>query len=376
MTRRHVAIVVPGWPVSSDEPGLAAVVDLVKRVAAVHDVTVVALRHPQPSRRYTFAGVDVSALGAGGGRRPFARLDVLGRGVAAVVALHRRRPLDLIHALWLDEPGAVAVIAGAIVRRPTIASLMGGELTGLADIGYGAALGRGGRVTARLTLRFAHQLTSGSGQGRAEIIARRPSARVAVAPLGVDTTLFRPAESPPSPTVLFVGSLTPVKDPALALRAFANLSGARPAARFVAAGDGPLRGELVKLAAQLGVTDRVEFRGQLPRSQMADLYRSAAVLCVSSRHEGQSVAAIEAAAAGLPVVGTRVGALPDLEPGSVTVPVNDEQALAAALARVLDDEALARRMRAAVREVAVARYDIRSTSAAVLDLYEMVLADR
>ena len=120
--------------------------------------------------------------------------------------------------------------------------------------------------------------------------------------------------------------------PGLALRVFAALAGDRPGLRLEVIGDGRLRGDLERLAGQLGVGDRISFLGQLPRAEMPARYRAATLLLVTSRHEGQSMVAVEAAASGIPVVGTRVGVLPDLGSGALTVPVGDEAALVAAAA--------------------------------------------
>ncbi len=239
MTRSRVVIVVPGFPVERDEPGMAAVVDLVERIGRVHDVRVVALRYPPVRPAYTVAGVRVSALGGDrrGGLR--GRASVLARGVRAVVALHRRRPVDLVHGLWLDEPGAVATIAGRIIRRPVVASVMGGELVALPDIDYGAALGRGGRWTADVALRGADLVTVASSE-MADAVRARRSGPVDLLPLGVDLTVFRPVDDGPraTQTILFVGSLEPVKDPAAMLRVFARLADERPAVRLEVIGDG------------------------------------------------------------------------------------------------------------------------------------------
>src|SRR4029079_7178540 len=108
---------------------------------------------------------------------------------------------------------------------------------------------------------------------------------------------------------------------------------------------------------------------QLARSTMPIRYRGAALLAVTSRHEGQSMVAVEAAACGLPVVGTRVGVLPDLGDGAMTAPVGDETGLADALAAVLDDRGRAARMAAAGRTVAVARFDLERTTTDLLERY-------
>jgi glycosyltransferase involved in cell wall biosynthesis len=377
MKRRRVLFVVPGFPIERDEPGLAAVSDLVERLSASNDVRVIALRHPPERRSYSLAGTQVTSLAYGRTSGALGRARVLAGGVRAVVHAHRDSRVDVVHALWADEAGAVAVAAGKLVRRPTVVSIMGGELVGLPDIGYGAALGRGGRVTAGVALRGAAAITVGSSYLHAKAAGHVDARRLTVAPLGVDTAVFSPDSATGERTgaccVLFVGSLEPVKDPLLMLRTFATVAATRDDARLVVAGDGALRGELDRAAQRLGVHDRVLFRGHVPRSEMPALYRSASVMLVTSRHEAQSMAAVEAAACGVPVVGTRVGVLADLGEAVLTAAA-DEKDLASVLGRVLDEPALAARMGAAARAIAVRDYDIDTTAARVERLYDDLLS--
>jgi glycosyltransferase involved in cell wall biosynthesis len=305
---------------------------------------------------------------------------VLRRGVRLVRALDREARVDLVHGLWLDEPGAVAVLAGRSIRRPTLASLMGGELTALPDIAYGAALGRGGRWTTTLTLGLADLVSAPSIAGVAALEARRGGRPVVGLPLGVDAAVFAPGPSDrPVPaddgrTVLFVGSLEPVKDPARLLRVITRLVAGRPEVRLEVIGEGRLRPHLESLATELGIADRVAFRGPLPRAALPDRYRAATVLAIPSRHEAQSMVAVEAAACGLPVVGTRVGILPDLGAGAMTVgPGAHDDAFAESLAAVLDDPALASSMGTAGRAAVLERFDLDRTAAATLDAYERLI---
>jgi glycosyltransferase involved in cell wall biosynthesis len=259
---------------------------------------------------------------------------------------------------------------------------MGGELVGLPDIRYGAALGRGGRWTVTIALRLADRVTVGSEFGRELALGRAPAARLRVMPLGIDRAVFKPsgaepagANGPGQPTILFVGSLEPVKDPGMLVRAFVALAADRPGLGLAIAGDGSLRAALDDLIGRLGVQDRVRFLGRLPRAGMPRVYRSASVLAVPSRHEGQSMVAVEAVACGLPVVGTRVGILPELGAAATTVPIGDEPALTAALASLLDDPALVSRMSGLARGAA-ARFDLDRTTEAFLAAYDELVAAR
>jgi len=334
--RRRICVITPGYA----ETGLPATVDLVSGWAAAADVQVVALRYPPAGPPFRFRGATVHALGGGASAGPLRRTLMLARGVVRVVRLHGEHRFDRLWALWADEAGAVAVTAGRLIGRPVVVSVLGGELVALPDIGYGTARARGGRWTVALALRWADHVTVGSKPMWDAVARRVPPDRLRLMPLRVDPQVFFASGAPKPggpPTVLFVGSLEPVKDPVTMLRAFSLLASTTADVRLEVVGEGSMRPGLERLAQRLGIGRRVTFLGHLPRGSLPDRYRAATVLCVSSRHEAQGMVAVEAAACGLPVVGTRVGALVDLGEAALTVPVGDHRALAGALARVVDD---------------------------------------
>ena len=130
-----------------------------------------------------------------------------------------------------------------------------------------------------------------------------------------------------------VGNLYPVKDHATLLRALARL----PAARVAIAGRGDQEEPLRRLAAELGLSDRVHLLGL--RDDVETVFAAADVFVQPSLSEGLPLAVLEAMANGLPVVATRVGGIPEAVVDGKTgllVPPGDPAALAAALAAVLD----------------------------------------
>lgn len=129
---------------------------------------------------------------------------------------------------------------------------------------------------------------------------------------GFDDALFRVNESPRSGGILFVGTLTPVKNVDTLLRAYAELESAP---QLTIVGDGPLRESLEALAAQLGVEVHVNFLGVQSRAEVAALMKNARLLAIPSSSEGYGMVAAEALACGTPVVASRVGGLPGILAG-------------------------------------------------------------
>lgn len=344
MTRRRVGIVIPGFSAAADDWCIPVQLDLAHRLAAEADVTVFPLRYPHHRRSYAIGDIQVRPQGGrlvGGA----ARLGLLRRAVAAIVAEHRRRPFDALHAMWADEPGFVAVAAGRLLRVPALASLLGGELVGLRDIGYGAQLSPINRALIGVTLRRAGRVTAGSSYLRRLAAPRVPPPRLVPLTLGVNTDLFHPRGDGDGcaialdghPALLHVASLVPVKDQATLLAAVARLQRDAPGIHLHIVGDGPLRGGLDALAAQPGLRGRVTFHGAVPHAALAAWYRAADLCVLSSRHEGQELVTLEAAACGRRTAGTAVGLLPDLMPPAYVAPPGDPQRLAEAIGAALDD---------------------------------------
>jgi len=143
----------------------------------------------------------------------------------------------------------------------------------------------------------------------------------------------RRLDLPDAPVIGWVGRLSAEKGPDLALEAFAQLP--RPDARMVMIGHGPDAATLRARAAALGIADRVIWRGIV--NDAGRLFTAFDAFFLSSRTEGTPIALLEAIAAGVPVVATRVGGVPDVVAGSsgVLVESGDVAAMASALTRVL-----------------------------------------
>ena len=170
-----------------------------------------------------------------------------------------------------------------------------------------------------------------------------------------------------------VGRLQAPKDALTLLRGLAKLP--RGTYEAVIVGDGPDRPELASEARRLGLESVVQLAGE--RNDVPELLAASDIFVLSSRSEGLPLSILEAMAAGLPVVATTVGGVPELvlegETG-LLVPPGDPQALAGAIERLLDDSTLRGRLGAAGRIRVEERFDLVSTRQAHLDLYSTLLA--
>jgi phosphatidylinositol alpha 1,6-mannosyltransferase len=193
---------------------------------------------------------------------------------------------------------------------------------------------------------------------------------------GIDAERYQAVAVPSSavPTVLFVGRLDQEKRVDELIRAVAALPADLPAELEIV-GDGARRADWTALAAALGVTGRVRFRGFVSEGELLRAYARAAVFCMPGIAELQSIATLEAMAAGTPVVAADAMALPHLvRPGrnGWLYPPGDVAELSTRLAALLVDPALRRRMGAASREL-VAEHAFSATLDTFEGIYQRVV---
>lgn len=229
--------------------------------------------------------------------------------------------------------------------------------------------------------------TPGEAAELVHLYGARPE-RVRVVSPGVDAGLFTPGDAGEAraalglgerPLVLFVGRLQPLKAPDVAVHALATLAARRPDIDPVLAiVGGPSGGTAVgpdalfKLAADLGVTDRVLVLPPVPHDLLPALYRAADVVIIPSRTESFGLVALEAAACGTPVVASDVGGLRTAVRDGVTgflVPAASADAFSEALEHVLSDATLRRSLGAAGARFA-RRFDWRLAASGLLAVYE------
>jgi glycosyltransferase involved in cell wall biosynthesis len=159
--------------------------------------------------------------------------------------------------------------------------------------------------------------------------------------------------------LLFVGRLRLRKGVEVLLHALARLAREGVDLRLKVAGDGEHRGAVERTVAELGLGEQVELLGRCDAGRIAALLGGARALAVPSIYEGMPLVVLEAMAAGLPVVASRVAGIPEVVVDGETgwlVPPEEPAALAAALAALLADPAEAARRGAAGRRRVEERY--------------------
>ncbi len=165
-----------------------------------------------------------------------------------------------------------------------------------------------------------------------------PKSRIVRFPIFVNVKRFaksRARKIAGNPVFLFVGRLAEEKNVPLLLRAFAGLK--FPKGKLVIVGEGKEKSKLTSLVRQLGIDRQVVFVG---RADPAPYYKSATALILPSLHEGWGLVAVEAAAAGCPVVMTDVGCAGEViihSKSGLVVPVNNLKGLQDAMRRMTDE---------------------------------------
>jgi glycosyltransferase involved in cell wall biosynthesis/SAM-dependent methyltransferase len=307
--------------------------------------------------RFRVAPVRVPGLG-----RALSPFDDL-RAFAALLALMRRVRPDIVHT-HTAKAGALGRIAARVARVPRVVHTFHGHVF---DGYFGTAGSRAAVAVERLLARLADRVVAVSDEVGRDLSERYrvvPRAKLAVVPVGLPLAEFlacdahrgalrRELSLPASaPLVVLVGRLVAVKEPHLALDAWRLVRRDVPDATLVVVGDGDLAVPL-RARREPGVV----FLGW--RRDLATILADADLALLTSRNEGTPVALVEAAAAGVPAVATRVGGVPSVVLDGATgvlVPPGDASALASAVVSLLRDPARRRAMGDAARARAIERF--------------------
>ena len=288
----------------------------------------------------------------------------------------RRVDASVLHIYF----GHIGVHLLPLIERtsvPVIVSFHGAD--GLVDMDKPAHRAAAERMLSRVTLVLA----------RSESLAQRiealgcPRSKIRIhrtgIPLGDLRFVERTAPAEGAWKFLQASRLIPKKGLTSSLKAFAAFAQEFPSATFTIAGEGPMEGELKKLAAELGVSARVQLAGFLPEVTLralfyeADVFLHPSEMGLDGNQEGVPNSMLEAMATGLPVIATEHGGIPEAVENGVSgflAPERDDREMAQAMKQLAArPEVYARMSRAAAAAVA-AKFELTAQIRVLEDCYE------
>ncbi|HZR10073.1 MAG TPA: N-acetyl-alpha-D-glucosaminyl L-malate synthase BshA [Myxococcales bacterium] len=314
---------------------------------------------------------------------------VNGQGFALALAARlidvvRREHIDVIHAHYASPHAAAASLAR---------SALGGAAPPLVLTLHGSDVPPTGAPESQVMLIRDLVLQADAVTAPSSALASQARERlrlpaglaVEVIPNFVDTARFQPGDGSALPALFsprdwtsvrvlgHASNFRPVKRLADVIQVFARVR-EKCAAVLVLAGDGPERPRVEEEVRRLGLSQDVAFPGAV--SDLAPLLRACDLFLLPSAHESFGLAALEAMSCGVPVLGSRVGGLPEVvgEDGGVLLPAGDVDAMATAALRLLSDDAARAALSRSARARAVRLFPIAPVLASWESLYRRLVS--
>jgi len=281
------------------------------------------------------------------------------RDLGILLARHRRLVVHLHTSARAFLRDTVFMSAALGARCPLVLQLHGGGFERLS----GSWVARGFLERTACVIAPCESL-----RGWVRSVARNAHALCVPSPVSVEPLA---ADAARPPLVLFLGRLEASKGVFDLLEAVSALRAAVPDVRLVCAGDGE-RIAVARYAERLGIADAVRFTGWVGPSGKRALLESAAVFALPSYDEAMPVSLLEAMSAGVPVIASPVGGIPEVVADGVSgylVAPGDKVSLERSLRRLLLDRALGQRIGAAARETARLRFSPERALPQLEDIY-------
>jgi glycosyltransferase involved in cell wall biosynthesis len=284
--------------------------------------------------------------------------------------MHASMPFDVIHAHGALPCGQAARTFSRELKIPFVVSVHG--LDAFA-----------GRQSGRLLAGWCYRKTVEVYRDAATVICisekvkhevtRKIAVNARVIYNGVDEGRFWPRTEFADPnTILCVGNLIPIKGQDLLLRSFADLTPLFPRLRLELIGNGPERDRLVDVAADLGVKEKIRFRGRCSRDEVAEAMRGCAVFALPSSYEGLGCVYLEAMACAKPVIGCRGQGIDEvIEHGKsgILIEPGNRNELTENLRVLLSNAEYRHRLGAAARSRILQQFTLKHQAEAFVELY-------
>lgn len=259
-----------------------------------------------------------------------------------------KEDFDIIHVHWPFPHIIFGLIMKAIRKRPLICTFHGGEIIFLENMPLFL------KIIFKFLFNFSDFYTVNSSFTKQKLLkftGYKKKEKVAIIPFGITIKEIKEENKIKKEKIkiLFAGRLIERKGVHILLESFAKVNKIFPEIELVIAGDGPLREKLKNLAKELGIENKVIFKGHLKSNELEKEYKEASVFVLPSIHdikgdtETLGVVLIEAMEYGVPVIATNVGGIPDIVKdgyNGLLVPEKDPEALAQAIIKLIKDESL------------------------------------
>ena len=297
-------------------------------------------------------------------------------GFLKAINLHKKKRYDLIHGIMASQGSAAAYLFKFFYPKvPFVLTLQEGDLNRNSPFD---------RFWQKRIIKKADAITVISNYLAGFAIRFNKKAPIFIVPNGVGLSKFQIPKSklqinskfqnPNRKTIITVSRLVRKNGIDILIKAVKELKINDWELRII--GDGPERKKLRKLAEKSGIADRVKFLGNVPNEKIPEYLAEADVFVRPSRSEGLGTALLEAMAAGVPVIGTPVGGIPDFlkdeETGLICEMENPED-LAGEINRILKDKNLKRKLVENGRKLVEKNYNWDKIAIRMLDVYEKTL---
>jgi glycosyltransferase involved in cell wall biosynthesis len=235
-------------------------------------------------------------------------------GLTNAIYLSFSKRFKIVHVHW-PMPHIIFAIPFKIFQNSKIISQFHG-----AEIGMLEKLNKITR-TAFICLinNFSDHVITNSSFNKSRLVSLGIKKKIEIIPLSnPHSSEIRPYKRKEEINILFVGRLVEVKGVPVLIKAFAKVSEKYPSSKLLIVGDGPQKSELVKLVQELKLDKKIHFKGFLIGQPLLEIYEQAMIFVLPSiitktgETEGLGVVLIEALSYGIPVIGSKVGGIPDI----------------------------------------------------------------
>ncbi len=351
--------------------GIPPLVELLRRLTDVYDITVYSLLQVDKSKVPNGIKVKTSVLNPSSLK---IKMIIL---VSRFYLDHLFRPFDLLQGLAAYPSGWTAAKLGKLFHLPSIAVFHAGEVMEIPELGLGDILNKKLKRNIKWVCEHTDSLIVLSKfqyEGLEKNFHLGQGAKII--PFGVDTDSFRFFEKSLEPPYYFlhVAYCHPVKGQEMLLKTFKKIK-RKKNVKLLILGDNHIDGETERLVELLNLKEDVELLGSYPNQELLQFYHKAHFLLHTSKYESQGISIMEAMATGTVVCSTNVGIVAELS-SEVCISVNDTESelLASKIMDVMDDEKRYKSMQLNARNWVV-KHNINATVSKYREMYDELLTN-